>query len=574
MKKLFLSLFFSILLYADSNATIKNISFRGNDKFFTIALKEAVGIENDSFFKFYKSAPTYTAEDIERISSEIVEFYHSKGFFNATVQSEINGDSAVFIISENSRMKVVCVDMNSPFYIKNMIALKAGDYFDADAFVKSKENIRKYLNENGMPKAKFVAKAYIDLVKYEARLEFNITNATVSTFGTLNITPVKKIDEKYIKEKLSFESGQIYDSRKIDESYKNLYDTGVFDSVSIKPILEKEGDAVPVDVNLTLGKQRSFKIGAGYDTDEGARLKAGWVHKNFYGNLKRFETMAEVSGIRQNIGAKLTVPRVFGLEFEDMGKYEKVKYPGFTEKIASNTFKFKLPYKATTHNFGVLTEKGSVKADDASEYIDDKEFFINALVYEYTLDKRDSILDAKKGYFIAWNTELSDSLLGSNINYVKMNLEARKIFGFDDGSLFRDFLFAAKANIGGIDDFKKNDIPVFKRYFAGGSFSNRGYSYRKLGQKDSHGNYIGGNSIIDYSLEARYKTTKSLWGVLFFDSTLLNTKSLVFNGKFKPSVGVGLRYDTIVGPIRFDIGTPLLEERKTPVFHISFGQAF
>ncbi len=574
MKKLFLSLLFSMFLYADNNATIKNIAFYGNDKFFTAALKEAVGVENDDFYKFYKSAPHYSMEDIERINSDIVEFYHSKGFFNATVQSEINGDSVVFKISENSRMKVVSVDMNSPFYIKNMIALKPGDYFDADAFVKSKENIRKYLNENGMPKAKFGSKAYIDPVKYEARLEFNITNATISTFGTLNIGAVKGIDEEHIKDKLFFAKGQTYDSRKIDESYKNLYATGAFDSVSIKPAIEKEGDAVPVDVNLTVGKQRSFKIGAGYDTDEGARIKGGWLHKNFYGNLKRFEAIAELSEVRQTVGAKISIPKVFGLEFEDLAKYEKLKYPGFTEKITSNAFKFKIPYKTTTHHLGMLTEIGSVRADEESDKIENSDFTINALLYEYTIERRDSTIDAKNGYLISWNVEFADNALGSSINYLKTNLETKSVLSFDDSSPLKDFLFGARVNIGSINDFKKNDIPVFKRYFAGGSFSNRGYSYRKLGQKDSHGNYTGGNSIIDYSLEARYKTTKSLWGVLFFDSTLLNTKSLVFNGEFKPSVGIGLRYDTIVGPVRFDMGVPLWEEKKTPVFHISFGQAF
>ncbi len=574
MKKLFLLLFFSIFLYADSNTTIKNIAFHGNDKFFTAVLKEAIGIEGESFYKFWKKLPEYERDDMERMESDIVEFYHSKGFFNATVESEIKGDSLLFNISENDRMKVVSVEMQSPFYIKNMIALKPNDYFDADLFVKSKENIKKYLNENGMPKAKFSAKAYIDPVKYEAKLEFNITDATVSKFGDIHIGAVDDIDEERIKEKLFFNSGQEYDSRKIDESYKSLYATGAFETVSIKPMVDQEGESVPVDINLTASKQRSFKLGAGYDTDEGARIKGGWLHKNFYGNLKRFEAIAELSDIRQTVGAKISIPRVFGFEFEDLAKYEKLKYPGFTEKITSNAFKFKIPYKTTTHYLGLLMEIGSVCADEESDKIENKDFVINALTYEYTIERRDSVIDAKEGYFVGWNVEFADNMLGSSINYLKTNLETKAVLGFSDNSYFRDFLFGARVNIGGINDFKKNDIPVFKRYFAGGSFSNRGYSYRKLGQKDSHGNYIGGNSLIDYSLEARYKTTKSLWGVLFFDSTLLNEKSLVFNGDFKYSIGTGVRYDTIVGPIRFDIGVPLTENKRSPVYHISFGQAF
>jgi outer membrane protein assembly factor BamA len=149
---------------------------------------------------------------------------------------------------------------------------------------------------------------------------------------------------------------------------------------------------------------------------------------------------------------------------------------------------------------------------------------------KYT-EKRDSQIDAKKGHMVAFNVEFSDQLFGSTISYLKSNLEGRKIFSFDENSYFKNFIFALKGNIGTIDDYKKNDIPVFKRYFAGGSLSNRGYSYRRLGKKDDNGNYVGGNSIIDYSVEGRYKPAKSLWWVLFADSTLLNEKSVMFNGE-------------------------------------------
>ncbi len=570
---IFLLLFFVFSALANDGA-IKKINFIGNDAFFAAALKEAIGVEEERFYKFWKKSPEYTIDDIEAMRSDVVEFYRSKGFFNAKVTIEQNNESVTFRISEYDRMKVASVNMESPFYIKNLIALRQGDFFDADLFVKSKENIIRYLGENGMPRAKLSAKAYIDIEKYEARLEFNISQTQKLKFGNIAINKLETIDDEYIKEKLRLKEGEPYDSKKIDESYKNLYATGAFESVNIKPVLDEDGDSVPIDINVSLGKQRSFKAGVGYDTDEGPRLKAGWLHRNFYGNLKRFEAIAEVSGIRQNVGAKINVPKVLGFEFEDMAKYEKVKYQGYQEKIGSNAFKFKIPYKTTTHYVGFLTESGSVTAEDESEEIKSSDFFINALTYEYAIDRRDSIIDAKKGFYTAWNIEFADNFVGSTINYLKSNIEARKIFGFDDGSYFRDFLFAARGNIGTINDFRKNDIPVFKRYFAGGSFSNRGYGYRKLGKKDSYGNNVGGNSIIDYSIEARYKTTKSLWGVVFLDSTLLNENSLAFNGEYKPSVGAGLRYDTIIGPVRFDVGVPLREDKRSPVFHVSFGQAF
>lgn len=575
MKKLLLFLFLTVFSLFGDDLTIKKLEFSGNDAFFTPVLKEAIGIGEESFYKFWVKSPEYTADDIESIKDEIIDFYHSKGFFNVSVNVIQSSQTATFKISENSRIKIKSVEINSPFYIKNLIALKAGDGFDADSFVKSKENIKKYLGENSMPKALFSSKAYIDIEKYEARLEFNITNTKKYKFGQIEISQMDDIEEKYIQNKLLFKTNEPYNSKKIDDSYKNLYANGVFESISIKPNIDSnETDSVPIDITLKKGKQRTFRAGVGYDTDEGPRVKAGWIHRNFFGNLKRFEAMSEASRIRQSIGAKIDIPSVFGLDFEDMGKYEKVKYDGYTERIISNAFKFRYPYKTTTHYLGLLTESGQIEADVQSDEIKSDNFFINAVTYEYEIDRRDSIIDAKNGFLIAWNVEFADNLLGSSINYLKTNLEAKKIISWSDGSALRDFLFAARGNIGTINNFRKDDIPVFKRYFAGGSNSNRGYGYRRLGEEDSHGNNVGGNSIIDYSFEARYKVSKSIWGVLFLDSTLLSKESLSFGGEYKPSVGGGFRYDTAVGPIRFDIGWPMREERKSAVIHVSFGQAF
>lgn len=574
MRTAFWIIFVLFLPLLGDDFVYKKLEFKGNDAFSSFTLKEAIGVEEPPIYKFWKQKPEFSKDTVESLRENLADFYESKGFFGSTVNVLEQNDKAVFDIHEGERIKISVLNANSPFYIKNMIAFKEGDYFDADGFVKSKENIKRYLLEEGYPKTKFDAKAYIDIEKYEARLDFNVSNLTKSNFAQISINPLENIEKEHILKKLEFKSGQRYDIRKVEESYKNLYAAGVFESVVIKPDLGSEGDDVPMDINLTMGKQKSYKIGVGYDTDEGFRAKAGWLHKNFFGNLKRFEAIAEISQIRQNIGAKLDVPGIYIFDFEDFAKLEKARYDGYTETLKSNTFKVKIPYKTTTHRIGLLTESGKIDASEESKDIKSETFFINAPLYEYVLEKRDSQIDAKKGHMVAFNVEFSDQLFGSTISYLKSNLEGRKIFSFDENSYFKNFIFALKGNIGTIDDYKKNDIPVFKRYFAGGSLSNRGYSYRRLGKKDDNGNYVGGNSIIDYSVEGRYKPTKSLWWVLFADSTLLNEKSVMFNGEYKHSVGGGIRYDTGIGPIRFDIGVPLKEEKRSPVFHISFGQAF
>jgi len=98
----------------------------------------------------------------------------------------------------------------------------------------------------------------------------------------------------------------------------------------------------------------------------------------------------------------------------------------------------------------------------------------------------------------------------------------------------------------------------FRGFFSGGSNSNRGYGYRGVGPyalSKSFPNKIppGGRLLWETSLELRFPIVGELRSVLFVDA------SDVTLGDFRLerphlSTGLGLRYDTPVGPLRADVG--------------------
>ena len=105
----------------------------------------------------------------------------------------------------------------------------------------------------------------------------------------------------------------------------------------------------------------------------------------------------------------------------------------------------------------------------------------------------------------------------------------------------------------------------------------RGFPFQKLGPLDDDNDPLGGNTLIVGSLEARYPIYGDFGGVVFFDY------GNVFPGQWafmldhlKYAPGVGLRYDTIIGPVRFDVGYALNPEPgiRRVQFFISIGQAF
>ncbi len=128
--------------------------------------------------------------------------------------------------------------------------------------------------------------------------------------------------------------------------------------------------------------------------------------------------------------------------------------------------------------------------------------------------------------------------------------------------------FGLKTRIGSIN----SDVPTFKRFYTGGSFTNRGYDFQELGLKDAAGVPRGGVSLIDVLGEVRYEVFSKFSTVLFYDSSMLSTQPHTFDDEFYDSWGFGIRYLTPIGPFRLDFGFPRDEPGWT--FHISIGQVF
>jgi outer membrane translocation and assembly module TamA len=574
MKVAVVFLFFCAVVFA---ADLTGVAFEGNRAFFSQTLENVLGLKSENGYKIWKKDENISLDDPSDLAEKLSEFYNSKGFYRATIESDLQDGRLLFKITENDPVKIDKFQLNSPFYIKQYLQLTSGDIFDTDIFVDMKAKIRRHLDENGYPKAKLLSSASIYLEPYKCDIELNITNAVKSKIIHIATPPLQDISRKAILDKLDFAEGDFFDIRKIESSRENLHLTDLFSSVVIEIDEENSvGDDIALIVKLEKGKEKSFKVSIGYTTDEGPRLRFSWINKNFNGDFKRLESSLKIMNKTQSADILLSVPKVLGMPFEDKVSFEKTiwEYQGYEEKRLSNAFRFSKDILATKHYFGLKSESGEVRAQNESEYVKTQIYTTNAITYEYILDKRNSKLDATSGHLIDMNIEFANNILASTLNYVKMEFEARKIYTFLPTSVLENFTIAGKGYIGTIDDLKKSYIPIFKRFFAGGSFSNRGYSYRKIGPQNADGDYIGAKSIVEMSIEGRYKFSKKSSAVLFYDSTMMNYSSVTFAGNLKPSVGAGLRYDTGVGPIRIDVGVPLNEQKRSPILHVSFGQLF
>ncbi|RBQ28230.1 autotransporter assembly complex protein TamA [Aliarcobacter vitoriensis] len=555
-----------ILLSLNSfSKEIRTIDFDGDidlvlGDFSKSTLEKVCDISYPSFYKFWKENPMFSENDIKLCRDLIENYSQSIGFYNSLISYKIDEEKATFSIKKNEQIKISSITIEDEY--KNLIELKVDDGFESSTFTNSKKNILKYLGEKGYPKAKLDAKAYVDIDDYKVDIEYKITKNAIQYFGDVKIDNNAKIDTSLLEKNLEFHKGEQYNSKLIDKTYENLYNFGIYKYISVEPDITKEGDIVPVDIKLIQGDYRETMYGFGYDTDTKFRFKAQYKNENFLGNLKQFTIGTKVNSDGYNIYNNLYNPYFIrdDISFNNDISYEDMDYKSYSQKKIEEKLSFSKDFFGLSNTAGILLEHSTIKSD-LQEYKSGS-YLLNSFFYEIILDRRDDVLNPKNGYYLSFYIENGSKLLASEIDYIKTLSQFRYIKTFDKVTS------SFKTSVGTLN----KDLPIFKHFFAGGDYSNRGYSYQKVGLKDYEDKPYGGLSMIDSSLEFEYALNKDLGVVTFFDSTMLSLQENKFNDKFYNSYGVGARYYTPIGPLRVDVGFPIDEGGF--VFHIGIGQVF
>jgi translocation and assembly module TamA len=165
------------------------------------------------------------------------------------------------------------------------------------------------------------------------------------------------------------------------------------------------------------------------------------------------------------------------------------------------------------------------------------------------------VIGDREAQYFSLNSQLSA--------YQKLDQEARLVLA---SRIRSGFVFGAALD----------ELPVSRRFFAGGGGSARGFEYQSVGPRAADGTPTGGKGLLEVSGELRWRRDGPLGYVAFVDgASVVANESASFND-VRYSAGIGVRYDTLVGPIRFDIATPLdPRDGDDPVqIYVSIGQAF
>lgn len=561
MKTLTILIFLIVALYSGEFTSIKyKVDTNNTDEFSRSTLLKVCNIEYPPFYKFWKDDPTFDGSKIKTYVKNIKSYASSVGYYKSEVTSYTKDKTIFITIKKNIPIKISTIKIDKNFI--NLFSMKVGNRFRVQDFKSAKTSMTRYMQEVGFADFELKSKAYVDLKNYKVDVAVEFELGKLYTFGDTTVdNKSANVSKNLIHDKLKYKEGEVYDIKKLEDSYENLYKTGVFKDIELVR-RDTNNSTLPLHIKLIEGKTKEFTSSIGYDTEDGFQLGAGIWHNNFLGNFKRFGLEGMVAERGYKIRNLFFNPElIYKTSFQNDISYEEWDYDTYEQELLTVKSTFGKEIFGLKHYFGFLHENSDVISH--SPLLESGRYTINSLFYKLVIDKRDNFLNATKGWYYSLYIERALLSLKSDFEYLKQLHEFHYV-----KSSSKKLIHALKFRFGKVD----TKVPLFKRFYSGGAMSNRGYEYRQVGHKDSDGNPIGGHTMLDLSLESRYEVLPALWVVGFVDSTRLSEKVSKFNSKTFSSVGFGARYISVIGPIRVDIGFPV--DDGGFAFHLGIGQVF
>ncbi len=567
----FLLLFLPIILLSRENFVY--VEIKGNKTFSKSHIYENIGLELPAWYQFWKERKAkVNPKIINSLQESLNNFYISEGFYHVKIDKHEQNATVFFQIHEGKPVRVRYIRINSDYPIKKLIGLHQKERFQSKKFVAAKRAIKEEMLNKGYCNFELDAKAYVDIKKNIADLYFKLEHKQPCFFGLINIHPPKGISKKVVRSRLLFRSNEPYSLEKINKSYSTLSGLEAFDGIQLETRKKKSR----IDTTITLyPKQKPTRreIGIGYETNYGPKAFLHWNRKNFKGDAKKLSFDLKYSDKEKVIKngffwpALLKVPGYkYYLDFKNEFSYSKLTFDNFEEDKIADKIHLLSDRDWFSVDMGMGLEQIKIRKFKDVCNISAGKFFLFYPYADVIFDLRDSKINPKNGLYINQYVEGGVRYLLSEATYLKAILEGRIIY------TLHDFTVAAKSRVGILNEFD-NRLPESKLFYAGGAFSNRAYSYNELGAFDAECGNIGGRTLVDNSIEISHPVYKQLDLALFWDSTMISSQTLNFSLDFKNGIGTGLRYNTAIGPIKFDIGFDPADTNQYAI-HFQIGQSY
>ena len=594
---------------------VHSIKFKGVKSVDESALTNALVTKASSKF-FWGAKRFFNRSQFDNDLKRIAAFYSDRGYpharissFDVKMSAKQDAVDVTLTIDEGEPVIVATIDyqgfdvipeahLNS---VKKDAPIQLHKPRDKQQVLTTREMALNELRDHGYPYAKVRVDEDDGPDGLEAKLTLVGEPGKVAHFGPTTVQGNESVSDHVILRQVTFNPGDIYRRSRVQDLQRRLYGMSLFQFVNVEPVdIEQQPDVVPTRITVAEGPHQRVNLGVGYGTEEQGRIDAEYHRLNFLGGAREAGAHARWSSLDRGLQLDFTQPYLFDphTSLHVVGQQWYAYTPAYNSRTTGVTAMatFRLRQRTTasvsfTSEFdasSIATEvrnnvalRNNLIALGLNPETNEQRGQLNSIKIEGHHSTADNLLNPRKGYQLSASIEQGGRFLPGTFKFTQISADARYYFPIGPR-----FSWANRAQLGNIAAPASDPaaVPFSRKFFLGGSTSVRGWGRYELSPLVD-GLPIGGNSMFEFSSEARATIRGSFGAVLFFDTGNVWTNSWDIRlNDLHHAVGTGLRYTTPVGPIRFDVGyqlnpIPGLLVNGNPQtrrwrMHFSIGQAF
>jgi outer membrane protein insertion porin family len=604
-------------------SVVKTIRFVGNSVLSAKRLRKEMKTKENNPLGFFTGAGRLNNQQLDGDVQKLKELYQDNGYADAQI-TDVKIDRldkknviVTIYITEGQQYHVGTVTIEglhivSEANFRKVIKVTEGKVFSPQKLQKDIKSVEDAYGVAGYADAKVnvqTAPAGPAVVN----LSYKVDEGIQSFVEHINISGNSRTKDKVLRREIILSPGDVFDTVRVDISKKRLEGLQYFERVDTYA----SDTAVPgrKDLNVVVQEKRTgnLNFGLGFSTTDGllgfAELAQGnfdimnW--KTFTGAGQKFRARVQLGTETKDASVELSEPyfldqrlavggRLFFDEYDyysDVYDQRDYGFDIFLRKPITNFLSMKLDY--TIQEIDIYNIDQSLITTQLNNLINQEgvDNLESRVTLGLTYDTRDSAFLTRKGTRIDFSTYVSGGPLGGSVQVYGFDLDAAQYF-----HLPYDTILLLNGEIGSVNNWSDGSktggiVPIFDRLYLGGASTLRGFKFRDVGPKDDQGNAVGGNTLTRWTIEYTIPIIERVRFAIFYDGGFVNAGSWSFSpekvpvqgtpGKFSgglnQDIGIGVRLDLPIGPLRLDYGFPIEEDSfssKSGQFQFSVGYQF
>jgi outer membrane protein insertion porin family len=580
-----------------AKGAVAQIRFEGNAHFSDWRLRKEMKTKRKTIVSFLDKSGRLDETQLQQDLDSLREWYQNHGFIDVEIKDvrrERNPKGALtitMVIAEGPQYHVGKVTVSGEKIAKEetiraLLKMKEGSVYSPKQLHDDAKAVADAYGSGGYvdlvitPESTPAGPALVDV-------HYKIEEGERSFVNRVIIVGNTRTKDKVIRREVLVAPGDVFNTVRADTTKKRLENLGYFSKVETYP----EDTDVPGRKDLTILVQEkrtgSFSFGAGFSTVDQlvgfAELTQGnfdlFNWPSFTGGGQKFRVRVQYGTQRKDFLLNLTEPyfldrrlSLSGTLFYSEADYLSVDYNqrnyGFTIEVRKPITSFayvSLGYQLQDIDIYNVTST-------APAFIQSQEgsFTESKIISSVVFDRRDNTLLTRTGQRITLSPFIAGGFLGGNTQIYGWDLEGSQYF-----RLKWDTILLINGEIATVNQWGNgSEVPIFERLYLGGANNLRGFPFREIGPQEN-GEPIGGQSMARATVEWTFPIVQQARGAIFYDTGFVNSDAWSFGFKHIASdVGVGIRLNLPIGPLRLDYGYPLQRDGYNGGGHFNFSVGY